>query len=229
MNLHRFIFILLLLLASPTLHSRTINWGDDVGSTLYDSTGALLDDSFVFELGSFGSFLPTEFNLIDWVPNWKPFDRAAAPAGSGWNSGASYFTSSASLLTDGTSSEAGTWSLPNNTFSFGEQAYIWAYNSQTLVPNTTEWALFTNGFDGNAADNWTFPSPADQTGLPLDWRLNGATYTPFGAILNTQGPGDHAASPGTFDLQTHTTPIPEPGTALLVAFAFGIRCFRRRR
>ncbi|MFN0077632.1 MAG: PEP-CTERM sorting domain-containing protein [Prosthecobacter sp.] len=224
-----YLILTLSLTASSLVSARTINWGSAVSSSLYDSTGAALDDSYSFELGTFGSFVPTEFNMTDWLTNWKAFDRATAPAANGWNSGVGYFTSSATLLTDGTSSEVGTWSLPSHLFAANEQGFIWAYNTQTLAPFTTEWALFTNGFDGNAADDWLFPSTSDQTGLPLDWRLTEATFTPFGAINDTQGPGDYSVNPGTLDLQTHITPIPEPGSALLVALTGGLTLLRRRR
>jgi hypothetical protein len=162
----------------------TINWGSAVSSSLYDSSGLPLDDGYAFELGTFGSFVPTEDNMYQWLANWKPLDHAEAPAlGGGWNSSMGYFTSSLTLQSDGTSSEAATWSLPAFTFSTGELAFIWAYNTQTLLPNLSEWALFTNGFDANDADDWLLPSPANQTSLPRDWRLANATFTPFGAII----------------------------------------------
>lgn len=230
MNLKRTLLVLAstLALARGDAQAATINWGSAVMSSLYDSGGALLDDSFVFELGTFGSFLPTEFNMYQWEANWRPLDRAQAPAvGGGWNSGMGYFTSSFTLQSNGTSSEAATWSLPAFTFSAGELAYIWAYNTQTLVPNTSEWALFTNGFDSNATDDWRLPSPSDQTSLPLDWRLANATFTPFGGTNDAQGPGDYSVDPGVLDLQTHTTPVPEPASALLLTLA-GLLCFMRR-
>lgn len=229
MKLHRiFLVLALIVVSTPLLAAHTINWGNSVGSSLYSSTGSALDDSYTFELGSFGTFVPTEFNMTEWLSNWKVFDRAAAPAGSGWNSGAGYFTSSSTLLGNGTSSEAVTWSLPGYTFGAGEQGYIWVYNTQTLTPNSSEWSLYTNGFDGNAANDWLFPTPSDQTGLPLDWRLDGATFSPFGAINSTQGPGDYSVDPGTLNLQTHTTTVPEPGSALLVVLSAGALLWRRR-
>ena len=139
MKLHRiFLVLALIVVSTPLLAAHTINWGNSVGSSLYSSTGSALDDSYTFELGSFGSFVPTEFNMTEWLSNWKVFDRAAAPAGSGWNSGAGYFTSSSTLLGNGTSSEAVTWSLPGYTFGAGEQGYIWVYNTQTLTPESLE-------------------------------------------------------------------------------------------
>jgi len=230
MNMKQTFLILAAALSLPKggVQAATINWGSAVLSSLYDSTGALLDDSFTFELGTFGSFVPTELNIYQWQANWKPLDRAEAPAsGGGWNSSMGYFTSSVTLQSDGTSSEATTWSLPAFTFSAGELAYIWTYNIQTLVPNSTEWALFTNAFDGNSADDWLLPSPSNQTNLPWDWRLANATFTPFGAIDDTQGPGDYSNDPGILDLQTHTTPVPEPASALLIALA-GMLSFMRR-
>ena len=228
-------WLVALLLCLPALQTeaRTIDWGSEVGSTLFDSTGAPLDDNFVFELGSFGSFIPTESNMTDWLTYWKPFDRATAPATSGWNSTDSYFTSSSTLLEDGTSSEAPGLSLPGYTFAQGEQAYIWVYNRLTLTTapdqysTTTEWALFTNGADGNAADDWLFPAHTDQTSLPLDWTLADATRTPFGGTNNVEGPGNYSVNPGTFDLQTHV--VPEPGSLLLLAASACLIGLRRRK
>jgi hypothetical protein len=44
-----------------------------------------------------------------------------------------------------------------------------------------------------------------------------------------QGPGDYSIDPGSLDLQTHTTPVPEPTTAWLIAIAGLLRFSRRRR
>ena len=213
---HPFLFAVLTLLSmTSVLSARTINWGSDLGSALYDSNGAPLNTGFIFEIGSFGTtFNPDALNINDWRSYWQTFDRATAPQGNGWNSAAGYFTSSATVLPDGTSSEAITWSLPNDLYTTNERAYIWVYNALDLN-SSPEWALYTNGFDSNAADDWFFPASSDQSGLPLDWLLADATFTPFGGTSSVQGHGTFTNAPGTLDLQTQVAPIPEPSGFLL--------------
>ena len=226
MKLPSFILALALLLISATAPARTIDWGSAVGDSILKSNGLALDDSFVFELGTFGSFVPSEANLDQWQANWKIFDRLLAPALNGWDSALGFFDGSATLQTNGTSSHAPP--LPANTFAQGEQAYIWVYNGFT-IDALTEWALVTNNsLDGNPLDDWLMPAHADQTALPLDWRLSNATQVPFGGLNDVEGPGDYSVTPPSFELQTHV--VPEPASALLVGLAtFVLRCRRRRR
>ena len=222
----RFLGLLLALLlgAGFPLQARTIEWGNAVGDTVVTSAGIALDDSFIFELGSFGSFTPTEFNLDLWAANWKVFDRAVAPALEGWNSAAGFFSSAATMNAGGVSSESPP--LPPATFAEGEQAYIWVYNGMT-IDALTEWALITNNaLDGNITDDWLFPAPGGKTDLPLEWRVSNATAVPFGGLNDEEGPGDYTVDPGVFDLQTHA--VPEPASALLIGIAGLIFQFRRR-
>ena len=222
-RLFRISILLLSVLALPARAS-TITWGSAVGDVLIDSNGLPLDDPFIFELGSFGGFTPTGDNQMDWLINWKPFDRAQAPAASGWNSAFSYFSSSANMLDGGLSSQSPP--LPPYTFLPGEQAFIFVYN--TLVFDTgSEWALITNSsLDGNSADDWLMPAPADKPLLPLEWRLSNATTVIFGGLNDQQGAGAYTFAPDTFHLQTHT--VPEPAGILLMAAA-GLRLLRRQR
>lgn len=217
---------LLLALLPAALPARTIEWGNSVGDTLLDSNGNALDDSYIFELGSFGAFVPTESNMDQWASNWKVFDQALAPAAEGWNSAFSYFSSAATIQAGGASSE-----FPTFTFQPDEQAYIWIYNGLTMAPGT-EWGLFANdSLDGSAADDWLFTAPGDKTELPLEWRLFDARTIVFGGLDGTQGPGDYTADPPAFALQTHTVPIPEPSGALLLSLTgtIFVAVYRRRR
>ena len=214
------------LLWSGDAAATTINWGTYLGPTtlLYDSTGAALDDDYYFELGSFGTFIPTEANMTEWLTNWKPFDRAYAPAAGGWISSSGTVAAGAVLEPDFTTDN--TALSQTNTFAVGEQAYIWVYNGLT-IDALTEWALVTNNsLDGNALDDWTMPAHADQTGLPLDWRLSNATQVPFGGLNDVEGPGDYSVTPPSFELQTHA--VPEPASALLLGIA-GLLSLRRRQ
>lgn len=218
------LLLALLLGGGLPLQARTIEWGNAVGDTVVTSTGIALDDSFVFELGSFGSFTPTESNLELWAANWKVFDTAVAPALEGWNSAAGFFSSAATMNAGGVSSESPP--LPSATFAEGEQAYIWVYNGLT-IDALTEWALVTNNsLDGNIADDWLFPAPGGKTDMPLEWRISGATQVAFGGLNDVEGAGDYSVTPPSFDLQTHA--VPEPASALLLGLA-GLLSLRRRQ
>ena len=226
MKLPRFILVLLVLLGlASKATARTIEWGNAAGDTVVNSAGVPLDDTFIFELGSFGAFLPTSANLDQWAANWKVFDRALAPAIDGWNSVDGFFSSAATVNAGGVSSESPP--LPAFTFAENEQAYGWVYNGLT-IDALTEWALFTNNsLDGNALDDWLFPAPGGKTDMPLEWRLSQANAVPFGGINDVEGPGGYTVDPGVFDLQTHT--VPEPSGFLLAAAAGLLALLRRRK
>lgn len=213
-----FLGLLLLILVSVPAAARTIDWGNSVGDALYDSAGAALDSSFVFELGSFGSFVPTALNLEDWESNWKAFDRASTP--SDWNAVAGFFSSSATMEDGGVSSEAPP--LSPHVFAAGEQAYIWVFNTQTMAYGFTEWALLTD------LDDWMFPAPGGKTDEPLEWRISTADTLVYGGLADQQGPGDYTVDPPSFAIQTHAV-VPEPTTGVLVLLAAGVAMWRRRR
>lgn len=205
--------------------SITIDWGGAVFSTLVDSTGAALDNSYIFELGSFGSFVPTGENMDQWVSNWKVFDRAQAPAASGWNSTFSYFSSSATLEAGGVSSESPP--LLPYTFAANEQAFIFVYNTLSF-DYLSEWALITNnGLDGTSSNDWRFPLPGDKTDMTLEWRVSNASTVIYGGANDVQGAGNYTVDPGTFDLQTHV--VPEPAGTLLIGITGFLALLRRRR
>lgn len=212
----------------PDVRATTINWGTYISPTsyLFDSSGSNLDDSYTFELGSFGTFVPTEANMNDWLANWKPFDRATAPSTSGWNSASGIVAHSATVETDFTTSNE-TLSQAN-TFATGEQAYIWVYNTQ-VVGASMEWALVSNCNDATPSDDWTFPAPSGHVASSLDWRIEDGTFTPFGGLNNSEGPGSYSSTPTDFILQTHTVAtVPEPGSFALVGLAGLVGIFRRR-
>lgn len=212
----------LLIVLPSSMEARTISWYSSIFDELYDSSGVYLDDSYTFDIGAFANgFVPTSTNMDQWAANWKPFDRAVV--GDGWNSGVRYFTGSASLQSNGTSDSG----IGAYTFSAGEVAYLWVYNSQA-VSSSSEWALVTNSsLDGNSLDNWTFPAYDPLNPNPVEWALAGATEPIYGGVNNVQGAGEHTSSPSPFSLQTHA--VPEPGGAFLIAAAGLLALTRRMR
>jgi hypothetical protein len=208
------------LLTSPLVKGSGVGWGSSPFDTqfLYSSTGSLLDDSFVFELGTFGSFVPTSSNIDQWQANWNLLDRAEAPAVSGWNSGAQYFTSSFTFETDGTVSGLSGSSI----FTTGQQAYLWVQSGE-------EWALVTDNTVGSTAnDIWQLPNPGDDLAQPLTWSLNTATTAIIGGVNGTQSTtGTHAFDPANNTLRLQTHVVPEPGTALLILVAGCLARLRR--
>ena len=227
-------WLLAVWLLVPAWHAapaQTIFWGSAVNDLLYDSTGAALDDSFIFEICTFGSFLPDDSNKELWLSNWKVLDRASAPASNGWDSSQSFFSSSFELLADGTSSR-GPATGTGFVFSQGEQAYIWAFNSQTLNIGT-EWALITNkSSDGSSLDDWILPPLPDPCGCTpgsesLEWRLSTASFPDFGGLNDQYGAGNVTFNPSSFSLQTAT--LPEPGGFILLASACLAWRLRRSR
>jgi len=184
-----------------------------------------LDASFTFELGTFGSFIPTLANANDWLTNWKVFDRAIAPGANGWNPGAGYVASEATLLTDFTSNS--TYASSSVTFAAGEQVYIWTYNTLVFAQGA-EWALITNdSSDGNLADNWVIPEPECCGASVVEFRIEDASTPIVGGENDDRGPGTYTNDPPSYQLQTAS--VPEPGAGFLLgalALAVGLR--RRR-
>jgi hypothetical protein len=214
----------LVLFALPAKAS-TLIWGSTPGDKLYTSYGAVLDDNFTFELGTFGTFTPTLSNADQWQANWRVFDRAVAPGTSGWNSGSGYFSSEATLTEDFTSNSF--YASSEVTFTPGEQVYIWTYNTLSFGPGA-EWALVTNdSSDENDDDNWVMPEPQCCGAGVVQFRIEDATSVPLGGVNDERGPGTFTNEPETYQLQTAS--IPEPGTSLLVSLLGFVFALRRRR
>lgn len=220
--------------AAPThAGASTINWGSLFNDELYTSTGAVLDGTFSFEIGSFGSFIPTTSNMDQWAANWKVFDRVFDPTPGdpndgdpeGWNIPLQFFVGSAdhNALAGSDSPDAN----PLDVFNQNEIGYMWIYNSKDNVP-TSEWALLGNfNSAGDTGNLWQFPNPADPPGTAYEWKLADADTAVIGGVNGVQGPGEYTATPGSFSLQTAV--VPEPGSAALILLAGVVPFMGRRR
>lgn len=119
----------------------------EIGKT---SDGTLLPATFNFSLGSFGSFVPTGYNLPRWQPNFTALltvpPETTPPTTStslvAWDTGLSQYSATAIVNTN---------SAP---FAATNQAYVWGFNgtSPSLV-NGSQWILLTNAA-------WKFPGIA---------------------------------------------------------------------
>jgi hypothetical protein len=199
----------------------SISWNSNFQSVLIDSAGNPLEQSFSFEMGTFGGFAPTYANMSDWASNWKVFDKAYLDDPNGWNWENSFFTRSVTHEADGTSSSP--FANPPNTlspnvFSQNETVYLWVYNTKTLAEGA-EWALVTDGLSGdNTYGRWLIPDPSESS-ASYEWHLDDARELVVGGANNVRGAGQFSANPSIFSLQTAA--VPEPTSALLVLSALG--------
>ncbi|MBB5033350.1 hypothetical protein [Prosthecobacter vanneervenii] len=207
----------------PGAQASTFFWSSAFNDNLFDSAGNALDSTYSFEIGTFGSFVPTYQNVDQWAANWHVIDRAYDPDLNGWNSAQQFFTATVDLLSDNSSNSPD--ADPAYQFNKDDIAYLWAYNSKDIVP-TSEWALVSYAADpSNTGDPWIIPAPSDSN--PYNWNLSDAHVTVVGGANNVQGPGTYSANPGTFSLQT--TVVPEPGSAVLLLAAAATHLIRRAR
>lgn len=232
MKTSRLLLLLVLLFFTTEARSQTFNWGSAVYSDLVDSKGNVLDDTYIFELGSFaGGFTPGMDNVMEWKDNWQAFDRAdyngiETPTDDGIYG---YFTSTASMTDSGLSDSA---HMTPSAISFeGMDAYVWIRNSPD--PSlTTEWMLARNSA-------WVFPT-ADpgccDNGTPIEWSSSDLTAsdTPvWGTQGGIVGNGITTSSGGPYTMQTATFDnsmlVPEPSVFLLNVLAATVFAFRRRR
>jgi hypothetical protein len=201
--------------AATPIQAQTLNWGNDAFGDLSDSAGVTLDDTFVFQLGSFfNGFVPTDSNTDQWILNWEVFDQAA------YNKDIEYFTSTVYVRNDVTSSNP-----MASTLSFaGLDAYIWIRNNDDPVPGT-EWLL-------TRSSDWKFPLVGGDccSTEVTEWAvsdLDSGDTPKWGRQNNVIGPGEFSST-STTGLQTFTF-VPEPSSAMLCAMAGGFLVLRRRR
>jgi hypothetical protein len=226
MNANLFRSIVVMAALTAFVRAQTFNWGSEVLSDLRKSNGGIPDETtFKFELGAFNAgFDPNPGNLASWFLNWHVFDTAD------YNRAAGYFTSTAQMLDNGSSSylpappadEFNFDLLANDYLNFqGLDAYLWIRNSETMVRDSgSEWLLVR-------APGWTFPTATPgccDNALPTEWSVGDLTSNEvpvFGSQNGVQGMGSYTYNlPST--LQTYTLgasageDVPEPGPPVMV-------------
>jgi hypothetical protein len=199
------LILLILVLGAGMAHSQTLDWASLTQSTIVDSQGDPLDNTFIFELGSFDTgFTPSESNHGDWAANWRVFDTADYsydPINLG------YFTGTQNVQ-----------DVPDYVNMFqGLQAYIWIHD-----------ATNTESFLASAT-TWTFPAldpDCCPNGEVTQWSVSnlGTDAPVWGSQLGNDGGGDY--TPGFYDIQTA---VPEPASSLLILFGGSLALLRRRR
>lgn len=218
-------------LVGQSVHAQTIDWGSAMFSSLVDSRGQTLDNSYVFDLGAFETgFAPVAGNANDWAEHWQTFDRAAyngvevSPAVDDGIEG--YFTSSVQMLANGHSSNPDYTNLGMN-FQ-GLDAYLWISNGNVAEPGT-EWLLAR-------AQGWKFPTYENCCEEPslvpsIQWSVSDMTNHAVTPVWGNQdgriGAGIVSVTNSTFTLQTAL--VPEPTSACLLGLGAFAAVMRRRR
>jgi hypothetical protein len=210
--------VICLLLITVKAHAQQLNWGSDILGVVTDSTGVEVDNSFVFELGSFfNGFTPDSNNVEQWLSNWEVFDSAQYDTDFG------YFAGDVYVQAGVTSSNPTASQL---SFS-GLDAYIWIRKGDVPIEGA-EWLL-------TRALNWSFPvdGPGCCDLSIVEWStatdLTSSDTPLWGRQYEVLGPGVYTANTsGSAELQTFTF-IPEPSAFLMSAVAAMGLLLRRRR
>lgn len=218
-----------LVVCGGLLHAQQIDWGSAIYSDFIDSEGAVLDETFVFQIGAFDDgFDPEASGPQDWLEHWQIFDQAnyngvEEPVDDGiWG----YFISTANMEPDGTSDSV--YETPGATSFEGKRAYLWIRNADTPEPGT-EWLLVSS-------ESWVFPDAEPGccgSSLPFEWStsdLDGEDTPLWGSQGTSRGPGEYSSSaPHTLQTHSFAESIPEPAAPLLGGVALLICAVRRKR
>lgn len=196
------------LFGAPAAQSQTLDWGSLTGSSIVDSQGSPLDNTFLIQMGAFDAgFTPTQSNISNWSGSWHTFDTAAYA----YNPlDGAYFTGTQNVQ-----------NVPAYASLFeGLQGYLWIRNG-----TKSEYLLAS-------ASTWTFPLKDPgccPNGVPTQWSVSdlGTDVPIWGSQLDNHGGGTYDGSGGPYDLQTHA--VPESASSLLALLGGGLVLIRRRR
>lgn len=208
-----------------------INWGIEVDSTLRDSFGNALNDTYKIQLGFFESvlpgvqYVPTASNVSSWASQWRVFDEASFAAGT-FDPSSGYFTSSASLNSNGNSNSS--YASVGVDFS-NQEAYIWIHNTKTPGP-AAQWFLGRSATASTATPsspataNWILP-PKPVAGCcdneVQEWSISDLDSADIPVL------GRQAKVDGPYTMQL--VAIPEPSLSILLALGGVAAACRRRR
>ena len=124
---------------SVTGHATTIIWGSEVFSDLLDSKGAIMGDTYIFELGAFKpGFTPNLSNKEQWAANWVCVQAKT------YNNNMS--VKQYEGLYD--------FAVENNSTLIpqGAAVYVWGFQGGVT---SSEWILFRK----STPTAWTWPEP----------------------------------------------------------------------
>jgi len=177
----------------------TINFTSPLSEIGKDSTGTVLDTSYTFALGSFGSFTPSSSNVGDWASNFTVLGSTT------WDTGFTQYSGTGNLTNN------------NSPFTTSNQGFVWGYNTQTIGAST-EWILLTN-------TNWTFPTVGSSP--TVNWTSNDAgTYAALGTLNNPDGA---SADPYLQTANLSAVPEPSTYALVAGVACLGYMMARRRR
>lgn len=188
----------------------TINWGTGISiDRIVESDGQTMPtpgSGYSYEIGTFGSFVPTSSNIDQWAANWHVFDGGPFFYQFGSTNYGLYFDSSTLDSSQNTNS-----SYPaadtGYTFSPGQQAYVWVYNENdySSINTSTEWALYTQLIDGASTIDkaWQMPDASSST-TTRSWYVTSADTAVWGGVDSGAdvGSGNIISTPGSYHVQT---------------------------
>ena len=204
--------ILLAITCSVTLsslHAATVNWGAINDTGLANASGVALAQGNLVRLGYFtisdSAVVIAKTNLATLNAAWKSI--ADATVGTGTGADATFTVATSPAVLSGA--------------DFGHQIYLWTLNASTVAAATQQ-AIFYEPAANNSA--WTFPSSnAGNLSTTIDI---GQAKTSLGGVFLAGGYQASNASvsaifggpAGAVQLES-VTPVPEPSTFLVGAFA----------
>ena len=208
-------------LTLSSLHAATVNWGAINDTGLATASGAALPQGNLVRLGYFtisdSAVVAAKTNLATLNAAWRSI--ADATVGTGTNADATFTVATSPAVLSGA--------------DFGHQIYLWTLNAPTVAAATQQ-AIFYEPTANNTA--WTFPS-SNAGNLSTTVDIGQAKSSLGGVFLAGVYQANNAAvssifggPAGAVQLES-VSPVPEPSTFLVGAFAAmaGVSLRRRRQ
>ncbi|WP_309386920.1 hypothetical protein [Cerasicoccus frondis] len=203
-------YFLLILLPGVLAAQITINWGTGVAfDRIVQQDGTSVPSpasGYTYEIGTFGSFVPTADNYDEWAANWHVFDGDPFFYTAG-ASNVGLYIDSAGLDSSQETTSTYTGADTGYTFAAGQQAYVWIYNENdpNAIDTNTQWALYTQLIDGSSTIDaaWQMPDASSST-TTRSWYVSSADTAVWGSVDSgaDTGGGNIIESPGSYHVQT---------------------------